>query len=195
VAIKVIDKVKLSDPNEQKRIQREIKVLKRLNHESVIRLFEVIDSEPKMWLVMEYAPGGSLLDYVRSRKRLPEPEAAYFFQQIVAGLRYCHECEVRGAAPRRGGRPCLAPRASCVRPGGSATRACFACSHRAGLAPPPSVLTTSPPPPPLPSARPHHHKHHHHHNHHHNQCSPPRTPRSCTATSSWRTSCWTRAPP
>jgi hypothetical protein len=97
VAIKVIDKQKLSDPNEQKRIAREIKVLKRLNHESVIRLFEVIDSEPKMWVVMEYAPGGSLLDYVRGKKRLAEAEAAYFFQQIVAGLQYCHDCEVGGA--------------------------------------------------------------------------------------------------
>jgi serine/threonine protein kinase len=44
---------------------------------------------------MEYAPSGSLLDYVRSRKRLGEPESCFFLQQIVAGLRYCHDNEVR----------------------------------------------------------------------------------------------------
>jgi serine/threonine protein kinase len=49
----------------------------------------------KLHLVMEYAPSGSLLDYVRSRKRLGEPESCFFLQQIVAGLRYCHDNEVR----------------------------------------------------------------------------------------------------
>lgn len=96
VAVKVIDKAKLSDANEAKRIQREIRVLKRLsNHECVIKLFEVVDAGSKLDLVMEYASGGSLLDYVRGRKRLGEAEAAYFLQQIVAGLMYCHDNEVR----------------------------------------------------------------------------------------------------
>jgi len=96
VAVKVIDKSKLSDANEAKRIQREIRVLKRLGaHECVIKLFEVIDAGGKLHLVMEYASGGSLLDYVRSRKRLGEAEAGYMLQQIVAGLMYCHDNEVR----------------------------------------------------------------------------------------------------
>lgn len=97
LALQVIDKLKLSDPNETKRIQREIKVLKRLNHECVIKLFEVIDAPNKMHIVMEYAPAGSLLDYVRARKRLGEPQACQFFQQIVAGLAYCHANEVRSS--------------------------------------------------------------------------------------------------
>jgi hypothetical protein len=95
VAVKVIDKTKLSDHNEASRIQREIRVLKRLNHAAIIRLFEVLEAGPRLFLVMEYAPAGSLLDYVRGRKRLGEGEAAYFLQQIVAGLQYCHNNEVR----------------------------------------------------------------------------------------------------
>lgn len=98
VAIKVIDKTKLSDPNEAKRMQREIRVLKRLSHECVIKLFEVLDAEGRLYLVMEYAPQGSLLDYVRQRKRLSEAEACYFLQQIVAGLQYCHANEVSWVA-------------------------------------------------------------------------------------------------
>lgn len=94
VAVKIIDKAKLSDPNEQKRVYREIKVLKRLRHECVIKIFEVIDTPLSTFLVMEYAPNGSLLDYVRARKRLHETEACYFFQQVVAGLSYCHGREV-----------------------------------------------------------------------------------------------------
>jgi 5'-AMP-activated protein kinase catalytic alpha subunit len=94
VAVKVIDKTKLSDANEASRIQREVRVLKRLNHAAIIRLFEVLEAGPRLFLVMEYAPAGSLLDYVRGRKRLGEGEAAYFLQQIVAGLQYCHDNEV-----------------------------------------------------------------------------------------------------
>ena len=43
---------------------------------------------------MELAQGGSLLDYVRQRKRLAEPEACFFLQQIVLGLMHCHDMEV-----------------------------------------------------------------------------------------------------
>lgn len=46
---------------------------------------------------MELAQGGSLLDYVRQRKRLAESEACFFLQQIVHGLMHCHDMEVRVA--------------------------------------------------------------------------------------------------
>ncbi len=44
---------------------------------------------------MELAQGGSLLDYVRQRKRLAEPEACFLLQQIVHGLMHCHDMEVQ----------------------------------------------------------------------------------------------------
>jgi serine/threonine protein kinase len=55
---------------------------------------QVVDSAAMLYLVMEYAPNQSLLDYVRSRKRLAEGKAALVLQQIVAGLQYCHRKEV-----------------------------------------------------------------------------------------------------
>lgn len=48
---------------------------------------------------MELAQGGSLLDYVRQRKRLAEPEACFFLQQIVHGLMHCHNMEVKESLP------------------------------------------------------------------------------------------------
>ena len=48
---------------------------------------------------MELAQGGSLLDYVRQRKRLAEPEACFFLQQIVHGLMHCHDMEVQTVPP------------------------------------------------------------------------------------------------
>jgi len=90
VAVKVIDKSRLSDINDRKRVAREIKVLKKLHHACIIRCFDVIDTPSKICIIMENASGGSLLDYVRSKKRLKESEAAKFLQQVVHGLIYCH---------------------------------------------------------------------------------------------------------
>ena len=89
-AVKLVDKAKLTEENDRRRVGREIRVLKRLAHEHVIRLFDVVDSPKIVYVVMEYADGGSLLDYVRRRKKLAEPEAARFFHQMCRGLDYCH---------------------------------------------------------------------------------------------------------
>uniref|UniRef100_A0A7R9YZB3 non-specific serine/threonine protein kinase n=1 Tax=Chlamydomonas euryale TaxID=1486919 RepID=A0A7R9YZB3_9CHLO len=94
VAIKVVDRQRLTDPNEAKRMQREIRVMKHLCHECVVRLFEVVETEKILYLVMEHAPNGSLLDFVRARKRMREGDAAHALQQIVSGLDYCHQHEV-----------------------------------------------------------------------------------------------------
>ncbi|KAG1668458.1 hypothetical protein FOA52_005231 [Chlamydomonas sp. UWO 241] len=94
VAIKVVDRDRLVDPNEAKRMQREIRVMKHLCHECVIKLFEVVEAEKTLYLIMELTPNGSLLDYVRARKRMREPDAAHALQQIVAGLEFCHKREV-----------------------------------------------------------------------------------------------------
>jgi serine/threonine protein kinase len=39
---------------------------------------------------MEYAPGGTLFDYVDEQGGLAELEARWFFRQLVTGLNYCH---------------------------------------------------------------------------------------------------------
>lgn len=41
-------------------------------------------------LAMEFAAGGDLFKYVSSRKSLGEPEARWFFQQLIVGIDYCH---------------------------------------------------------------------------------------------------------
>ena len=90
----MIEKSKLTDSNDRRRVAREIKVLKRMADENVIKLFEVIDSPAHIYVVMENAPNGTLLDYVRNRKRLSEREACWFLKQMIHGLEFCHEAQV-----------------------------------------------------------------------------------------------------
>jgi 5'-AMP-activated protein kinase catalytic alpha subunit len=51
----------------------------------------VIDTPTDIYVVMEYVSGGELFDYIVAKGRLSEDEARRFFQQIVAGVEYCHK--------------------------------------------------------------------------------------------------------
>lgn len=90
----MIEKHKLTDSNDRRRVAREIKVLKRMGQGNVIKLFEVIDSPAHIYIVMEHAASGSLLDYVRNRKRLSEADACWFFKQMLHGMQFCHDNQV-----------------------------------------------------------------------------------------------------
>jgi len=89
-AVKLIDKSKLSSETDRKRVGREIRVLKRLTHPNVARLFDVVETASRIFCVMEFADGGSVLDHVRARRRLDENVAASFTAQIADALDYCH---------------------------------------------------------------------------------------------------------
>lgn len=92
VAIKILDKQKLTaDMNSDiMRIKKEINILKSLRHKNVIQLYEIMESQTTLYIVMEYCEGKELFDYIIRRKRLTEREACRFFQQIINGVEYLH---------------------------------------------------------------------------------------------------------
>ncbi len=94
VAVKTFEKAKLADPQARKRVTREIKILKALSHDNIVKLFEVIDLPFRKYIIMEYADGGDLCKYVREHRKLGETEASKLFSQVVDGLQYCHEAGV-----------------------------------------------------------------------------------------------------
>lgn len=82
----------LKDPQNKKGIQREISILKLLEHPNIVKLYDVIE-DPKTgtyYLVLELAAGGELFDYIVARGKLKEREARKFFRQIISGVEYCH---------------------------------------------------------------------------------------------------------
>jgi 5'-AMP-activated protein kinase catalytic alpha subunit len=60
----------------------------------LIQLYEIIETSKQLFLIMEYAEGGELFDYIVARKRLKEKEAAKFFQHIVSGVEYIHKLRI-----------------------------------------------------------------------------------------------------
>lgn len=93
VAIKIIDKA-LLNPSSLKKLFREVTIMKMLNHPNIVKLYEVIDSQRILYLVMEYASGGEVFDYLVAHGRMREKEARAKFRQIVSAVQYCHQKQI-----------------------------------------------------------------------------------------------------
>ncbi|PWN35183.1 Pkinase-domain-containing protein [Meira miltonrushii] len=93
VAMKIINRRKISSLDMGGRVKREIQYLKLLRHPHIIKLYEVITTPSDIIMVIEYA-GGELFQYIVERGRMSEDEARRFFQQIIAAIEYCHRHKI-----------------------------------------------------------------------------------------------------
>ncbi|KND04485.1 CAMK/CAMKL/MARK protein kinase [Spizellomyces punctatus DAOM BR117] len=93
VAIKVIDKTTL-DEKKLSKLYREVRIMKLLHHPNIVKLYEVIETKSTVFLVMEYASGGELYDYLVVHGKMKEKEARAKFRQILSAVSYCHKKRV-----------------------------------------------------------------------------------------------------
>jgi serine/threonine protein kinase len=76
------------------RVQQEVDILRKVKHPFISQMFEVYESNSKTCLVMEYSPKGELFDRIVSKNRLEEPEACFYFYQLVEALSYLHSMNI-----------------------------------------------------------------------------------------------------
>ncbi|CAM6001388.1 unnamed protein product, partial [Sphagnum balticum] len=91
VAIKTIKKSKIDTEQDLTRIRREIQIMSSIQHPHIIHIFEVFENKDKIVLVMQFASGGELYEYVSDRKMLTDAEARRLFRQIATAVYYCHK--------------------------------------------------------------------------------------------------------
>lgn len=75
VAVKILEKDKIQDVADVERVAREIHILKIVRHPNVVQLYEIIETHKKLYLIMEFANGGELFDFIVSKQRVEEKEA------------------------------------------------------------------------------------------------------------------------
>ena len=92
IAVKIYEKYQLADSQKKANVNREISLLKRLNHPNILKLYEVIDTPRQLYLITELISGKSLHNYVKTKmnRKLQEDEALRIFGQILSGIEYCH---------------------------------------------------------------------------------------------------------
>lgn len=90
VAIKEIDKTQLSS-KVRDNLMKEISILSTIHHPNIIQLFEAIQTNDRIYLVLEYCGGGDLSAYIQRYGRVSESVARHFMRQLAAGLQVLQE--------------------------------------------------------------------------------------------------------
>ena len=86
VAIKILEKSRITDQEELERVEKEIKYLKLFEHPNIIQLYEVIENEYNYYIIMEYIQNGEFFNYIVEKERIEEKEASFFYSQIIHGI-------------------------------------------------------------------------------------------------------------
>lgn len=92
--MKTVDKAKLTSENLKKTVEHEIRILKRLRHTRIVRLYEVIETPRSIILILEYVDGGTVQQLVKKHKRLEEADAQRILYQLVDAVEHCHNHHV-----------------------------------------------------------------------------------------------------
>ncbi|KAJ8521581.1 hypothetical protein ONZ45_g1760 [Pleurotus djamor] len=104
-AVKIVSKVSLTSctslhnlaeqtGQSQLAIEREIVVMKLIDHPNIMKLYDVWETSTDLYLILEYVKGGELFEYLCNKGRLPTLEALDYFQQIIAAVNYCHQLNI-----------------------------------------------------------------------------------------------------
>jgi serine/threonine protein kinase len=89
-AVKIIEKEQLVREHMEEQLKREISVMKLLKHPHIVQLYDVLQTQNHIYLVLELVTGGELFDRILSVKRFDEDTGRKFFQQMVVALHFCH---------------------------------------------------------------------------------------------------------
>ncbi|XP_033112214.1 testis-specific serine/threonine-protein kinase 1-like [Anneissia japonica] len=89
-AMKIICRRKAPKDFLQKFLPRELRIIRRVRHKNIISFYDVFEVNNKVYIAMEIAGHGDLLEYIKLRGALPEEKSRNFFTQLIDGVEYMH---------------------------------------------------------------------------------------------------------
>ncbi|KZT65086.1 Pkinase-domain-containing protein [Daedalea quercina L-15889] len=94
VAVKLIRRGNIDSSVRMSKVEREIEVLKTLKHPNIVRLYDVIETDKYIGIILEYASGGELFDHILAHRYLREKDACKLFSQLISGVWYIHQKKI-----------------------------------------------------------------------------------------------------
>ncbi|KAF9644628.1 Pkinase-domain-containing protein [Thelephora ganbajun] len=94
VAMKLIRKGNVDTPARISKVKREIEILKILKHPNVVRIYDVLETDKYIAIILEYASSGELFDHILAHRYLKEEDACKLFCQLISGVWYIHQKKI-----------------------------------------------------------------------------------------------------
>lgn len=96
VALKVLFKQQIHESNVEHQVRREIEIQSHLRHPHILRLYGYFHDEARIYLILEYAPKGTLFKELQAQplKRFEESQSAIYIKSLASALQYLHERDV-----------------------------------------------------------------------------------------------------
>ena len=90
-AVKIIRKDLMTNEIMRTNLEKEISILRSLDHPNIIRIYEFFEEVKRLYIVMEFCKGGELFAEIVKRKFLSEVHAAHIMQELLNSVEYLHE--------------------------------------------------------------------------------------------------------
>ncbi|SCU80903.1 LADA_0B10132g1_1 [Lachancea dasiensis] len=93
-AAKTVAKVSIKSEKTRKKLLSEIQIHKSMRHFNVVQFVDCFEDDTNVYILLEICPNGSLMDLLKRRKVLTEPEVRFFTTQIIGAVKYMHSRRV-----------------------------------------------------------------------------------------------------
>ncbi|KAG0173620.1 hypothetical protein DFQ28_011112 [Apophysomyces sp. BC1034] len=91
VAIKLMRKDHIDSTSRMTKVEREIAVLRTVRHPYIVKLYDVIETEKYIGIILQCASGGELFEYILAHRFLKEKDASRLFAELISGVHYMHQ--------------------------------------------------------------------------------------------------------
>lgn len=93
-AMKILKKSKIIREKKTKPIISERKVLEKLDHPFIVKLYWAFQSKEELYFVMDICTGGEIFFHLSNKKRFPEAMAKFYFSEILLGIEHLHTIDI-----------------------------------------------------------------------------------------------------
>ncbi|GMM32361.1 polo kinase [Martiniozyma asiatica (nom. inval.)] len=93
-AAKTVAKASIKNEKTKTKLLSEIKIHKSMSHPNIVEFIDCFEDDVNVYILLEICPNQSLMDLLKHRKLLSEPETRFFMVQIIGAIKYLHRRRV-----------------------------------------------------------------------------------------------------